>query len=354
MFVFIILKLIFIVLEFVSSHPNNLAWNGGPVHSECEHGADFLTGSGQYIRDNVVVTKAVTYGDEIYVISPRFMRGVISSMWLLVRGRRGPELQAYPTLGHNKIGDCQGIQNSVDVHLDHLGNLWILDSGVIETLESPRCVCPPKVVIISTLLGKPTKHISLSSLADSSSLLQSIVVEYELGVKPYVYISDARRGAVLVHDVTTGSEWSVLACAPVTGLQLALVKRTATNTVLILIKLQHKGLLELDTSTLRRKKSFTLLKVFGERSKRIVLLGFDNHHVYLRHAECSDVLSWDARETYNASNLVSIHSPGPRLTPTSVAADPLKQILIVLDSNYGDTIRSNLPTYHRITYIGKI
>ncbi|XP_031765369.1 uncharacterized protein LOC113513458 [Galleria mellonella] len=350
-----ILIYFFIVLEKITSHPNNLAWTGGPIHSECEHSANFLVGSEQYVNDNVIVTKAVTYKDDIYVISPRFKHGVLSTVWQLVNGRRGPELQVYPALIHNKIGNCQAIQNAVDQHLDHLGNLWILDTGIVEIMESPRCICPAKIVVINTVLGKLTKHISLSALTDSSSQLQNLVVEYELGVKPFIYISDSRRGAILVHDVISNTEWTVLACAPTSGLQLALVKKGATNTVLILIRLQHQGLLELDTATLRRKKSPAPVRVFGERSKRVVLLGFDAHHVYLRHAECADVLSWDARNAYNASNLINIHSPGPRLTPTSVTVNPLKQVLIVLDSNYGDTIRnSNLPTYHRITFIGKI
>ncbi|XP_059047250.1 major royal jelly protein 5-like [Achroia grisella] len=341
------------ILEIVLNHPNNLAWVGGPIHSECENGADFLIGSGQYIKEHVIVTKAVTFRDNIYVISPRFKHGILSTVWQLVAGRRGPELQAYPELSYNKIGDCNAIQNAVDEHLDHLGNLWILDTGVVEVLESPRCMCPPKVVVINTVLGKITKYMTLSSLTDLSVQLQSIVVEYELGLRPFVYISDPRRGAIIVYDVTYNAEWSVLACAPVTGLQLALMKRGA-NTILILVRLHNQGLLELDTATLRRKNSIAALRVFSEHSKRVVLLGFDIHHVYLRHAECADVLSWDARETYNASNLISIHSPGPRLTPTSVTADPLKQILIVLDSNYGDTVHSNLATYHRISYIGKI
>ncbi|XP_013198468.2 uncharacterized protein LOC106141359 [Amyelois transitella] len=278
----------------------------------------------------------------------------MATVWLMVRGRSGPEFQAFPSLQPHTLGDCNAIQNAIDIHLDHLGILWILDSGTVESLESPRCMCPPKVVVVSILLKKVTRNIDLSSLTVPTSLLQSIVVEYELGAKPFIYISDAARGTILVHDVSTGSEWSVLACAPASGLQLALVKQAPTHNVLVVIRLHYQGLLEFDTASLRRKTPLGPSRVFGENSKRVSLLGFDSHHVYLRHTECSDVLSWNTKEAYNASNLLSIHSPGPRLTPTSVAADPLKQLLIVLDSNYGDTIHANLPTYHRITYIGQI
>ncbi|XP_053607201.1 uncharacterized protein LOC128673414 [Plodia interpunctella] len=336
-----------------AGHPGNLVWSGGPVHMECEHSADYLTHSGQHVKDNVIAIKAVTYSDEVYVITPRFKRGVMATVWQVVRGRAGPELLAFPSLRPHTVGDCDAIQNAIDIHLDHIGILWILDSGTVESLESPRCTCPPKVVVVSILLRKVTRNIDLSSLTMSTSLLQSIVVEYELGAKPFIYISDAARGAILVHDVTSGSEWSVLACPPAAGLQLALVRQTPA-TMLVMVRLHYQGLLELDTASLRRKSSLAPLRVFGENSKRVSILGFDSHHVYLRHRECSDVLVWNTKEAYNASNLISIHSPGPRLTPTSVSADPLKQLLIVLDSDYGDTIHTNLPTYHRITYIGQI
>lgn len=49
---------------------------------------------------------------------------------------------------------------------------------MVDALDSPRCTCKPKVVVISTILRKITKRLDLSSLTDASSLLQYIVVEY--------------------------------------------------------------------------------------------------------------------------------------------------------------------------------
>lgn len=84
-----------------------------------------------------------------------------------------------------------------------------------------------------------------------------------------------------------------------------------------------------------------------------MLLGADGFHVFLRHTECSDVLVWNTRDAYNLSQLDNIHSAGPRLTTTAVAADPLKHLLLVLDSNYLDTLQGSSPTYHKITFINK-
>ncbi|XP_021192107.3 uncharacterized protein LOC110377503 [Helicoverpa armigera] len=332
-------------------HLKNLAWNGGPLHLKCEFSPD-LWMRGGYIKDNVIAVKAVLYNDDIYVITPRMKQGVMATLWLIIREKNSVELQPYPELRDHKLSDCNAIQNAVDFYLDHLGKLWILDTGVIDTLSNPQCTCPPKVVVVNLLLGKLIKRIDISSLMEANSLLQNIVVEYSLGGNAFIYASDASRGAILVHEVSTGAGWSVVTCGPATGLQISLVKRV-THAVLILVRLHYPGIIELDTTTLRRKDSLTPMTVFGEHSKPVVLLGADNFHVYLRHTECSDVLVWNSRDAYNSSCLDNIHSAGPRMTTTSVAADPLKNVLIVLDSNYLDTLQGNSATYHKISFINK-
>lgn len=69
------------------------------------------------------------------------------------------------------------------------------------------------------------------------------------------YVSDASRGAILVHETFSDSEWTVLACSPAVGLQIAMVKRGLTHNVLILVRLHHPGLLEMDTASLRRRNT---------------------------------------------------------------------------------------------------
>ncbi|CAG5031538.1 unnamed protein product [Parnassius apollo] len=175
-------------MEKVQGHPKNLAWSGGPLHVECEHGVDLWNNGGKHIRENVVAIKAVLFKDEIYVMTPRIKRGVLATLWLMIRGRQGVELEAFPSVTAHALGDCEALQNAVDCYLDHLGNVWVLDSGIIETVESPRCTCPPKVVVINLALRKLTKRIKLTSMVEVTSQLQNIVVEYEIGGKIFVYV----------------------------------------------------------------------------------------------------------------------------------------------------------------------
>nr|BAM18445.1 unknown unsecreted protein [Papilio xuthus] len=120
----------------------------------------------------------------------------------------------------------------------------------------------------------------------------------------------------------------------------------------MLIRIHHRGVLELDTAMLKRKMCNSPLTVIGEKEKPVFLLGFDAHHLYLRHSECADVLSWDIQKPY--SNLINIHSAGPQMVPTSVTSDPLKYSLLVLDTNYAETVLETKATYHKLTFIGQV
>ncbi|KPJ02794.1 Protein yellow [Papilio xuthus] len=335
----------------IRGHPKNVAWSGGPLHCECEHGVDFWAHGGKYIKDNVIAIKAVSFNDNIYVITPRLKRGVQATVWQIIKGRHGVELDAFPSITDHALADCDAIQNAVDCHLDHLGNLWVLDSGIVDTIDNPRCTCPPKVVVINVVLKKVTKTIKLTSTVEPMSQLQNIVVEYTI-TGTYIYISDASRGAIIVHEVSSNDGWSVLACDPAIGIQLALVKRGPLHNSLMLIRIHHRGVLELDTAMLKRKMCNSPLTVIGEKEKPVFLLGFDAHHLYLRHSECADVLSWDIQKPY--SNLINIHSAGPQMVPTSVTSDPLKYSLLVLDTNYAETVLETKATYHKLTFIGQV
>ncbi|XP_041978593.1 uncharacterized protein LOC121732706 [Aricia agestis] len=348
--------LIQIVIIFVLGRPSlgfpkSLVWNGGPLHSECEHSPDLWTSRGQYVKENIIATKALTHNDKIFVITPRMKHGVLATVWQILQVDGVVELQPFPNVRAHSIADCSAVQNAVDFHIDHLGQLWVLDSGIVDTNDEPQCTCPPKVVVISIFMRKVINRIDLSSLTKPSTQLQTITVEYGIGGKPFVYVSDASRGAILVYDPIEDSGWIVLACSPSAGLQLALVKRTLRHSVLILVRLEFEGIIELDTTVLRRKMSPSTVTVLGGDTKAVTLLGSDAHHIYYRHLECSDVLRWDTREPYETSHHKGIHSPGPHLVPTSVASDNLKPYLLILESDYGDTILGNCPTHHRINFI---
>lgn len=68
---YLVFKIALLVVSVNGVGRKDLAWSGGPVHLECEHAAELFTRNGQYIRDNVIATKALVHKDTVYVLTPR-------------------------------------------------------------------------------------------------------------------------------------------------------------------------------------------------------------------------------------------------------------------------------------------
>lgn len=64
--------------------------------------------------------------------------------------------------------------------------MWVLDVGIVHTLEQPIKRCPPKVVAINMKTGKVVKVIDLSELVEKSSILQYLTVDYDKEGRAYV------------------------------------------------------------------------------------------------------------------------------------------------------------------------
>lgn len=63
-------------------------------------------------------------------------------------------LVPYPCWSVQEEGTCSALQNAVDIYLDPQNILWVLDTGVVNTLEEPIRQCPPKVLAFNVATGK--------------------------------------------------------------------------------------------------------------------------------------------------------------------------------------------------------
>lgn len=61
-----------------------------------------------------------------YCLIYRMKQDVLATLWLIIRGKNGVELQPYPELRDHKLTDCNAIQNAVDFYLDHLVSIITL------------------------------------------------------------------------------------------------------------------------------------------------------------------------------------------------------------------------------------
>lgn len=97
----------------------------------------------------------------------------------LRRGQCFGTISPYPCWDLQEEGNCQALQSAVDVFLDPYDVLWVLDVGVVNTLEQSIRRCPPKIVGISVRSGKVVQSIDLTSLVTRNSKLQHLVVDYD-------------------------------------------------------------------------------------------------------------------------------------------------------------------------------
>lgn len=155
--------------------------SGSHLEWPCTSTKNIYVQSGRYIPKNIIVTRAQIYRDEAFVTLPRLKSGTPFTLGKvsMKRGQCSTSILPYPCWSLQEEGNCQALQSAVDIFLDPNEILWVLDVGLVNTLEQPVRRCPPKVVGINVRTGKVVQNIDLSNLVVQSSRLQHLVVEYD-------------------------------------------------------------------------------------------------------------------------------------------------------------------------------
>jgi hypothetical protein len=89
--------------------------------------------------------------------SCRYRPGVPFSLGRIIMtdfNRCAPRIKPFPNWEINLDSNCRGIKNAVDVFLDHWNMLWVLDAGIVNSLEKPVKVSSPRVFGICPDSGK--------------------------------------------------------------------------------------------------------------------------------------------------------------------------------------------------------
>ncbi|XP_033222688.1 major royal jelly protein 4-like [Belonocnema kinseyi] len=126
--------------------------------------------SGRYIPRNIIVTRTQIYKDQAIVAMPRYKSGVPFTLGLVSLRTKGCEskIDPFPYWKVNEEENCDALQSAVDIVLDAQEILWVLDVGVINTLEQPIQKCSPKVVAIDVKTGKVNYNDEDNDKADNT------------------------------------------------------------------------------------------------------------------------------------------------------------------------------------------
>ncbi|XP_046470646.1 major royal jelly protein 1 [Neodiprion pinetum] len=330
----------------------SVQWTGGSFEWPCSTTKSIFKNSGRYNTKHVIATRAQIYRDEAFLVLPRYKSGVpvtVAKVSLRSKGCSAT-LTAFPCWSMQEEGTCSAFQNAVDLFLDPQDILWVLDTGVVMTLEEPVYRCPPKVVAINVKTGKIVKTIDLSGLACSSSRLQYLVVDYSSDGRITLYVSDAAMRAILVYDVTAGRGYRVVLPAAVTSgaarrdvLYLALVRRSDGSSCLVFTYLSSSRMFTIRTEYLRKGSASGKVHDLGPKPATLVILGTDGGAaLFFRYEGRSEVYRWDTANCFKQENFQLVYQGSSCLLATQVVVDYKRGRMRVLESNFPDFIQGTV------------
>jgi Major royal jelly protein len=245
------------------SHPD-MRWTGAEYTWPCSSTKALLKSSGKFIHKNNIATRSQIYRDTIFFALPRYKKGIPATLvkTKLKKGACSVTYEPFPCWSMQEESKCSALQSVVDLVLDANDILWVLDTGVIQTLEDePVQTCPPKVVAFNARNGKLIKTITFEGLVSPSSRLQYLAVDYGRDGRAFIYVSDAAARAIIVYDVQATKGYRVIlpkavsegcgGCKKRDVLYLALTRKSCGSSTLYFTYLCSKKLFAIKTDFLR-------------------------------------------------------------------------------------------------------
>ena len=134
----------------------SFALTGQNLDWPCESTHNIYESTGRYIPRNIIVTRVQTHKDEAIVAIPRYKSGVPITLGITSLKNKNckPSITPFPSWEIQEEGNCVALQSAVDIVLDVQDILWVLDVGIVNTLEQPVRRCQPKILAIDIKSGK--------------------------------------------------------------------------------------------------------------------------------------------------------------------------------------------------------
>ncbi|KAL6427918.1 hypothetical protein ACFW04_008384 [Cataglyphis niger] len=313
----------------VSKCERNIQWTGGSFEWPCPATKNMFKNSGRYISKNILATRTVIYKDDAILALPRFKPGVPATLARVSLKDKNCQanLLPFPCWSLQEEGTCSEI-------------LWVLDTGVVNSLEQAERKCPPKVVAINIKTGKVVKTVDLSGLTSTSSRLQYVVADYNLD----------GRVAILVYDVTSGRGYRVVLpqavtmnCARRDVLYLALMHHQDGSTCLIFTYLGSSRLFSVRTDHLRNGHAQGKIHDLGLKPARLVILGTDNGNaLFFRYEGSAEVYRWETDTPFVQASFQPVYTSTECALATHVAPDYKRNSMRVLESNFPDYMQGTV------------
>ncbi|CAK1547167.1 unnamed protein product [Leptosia nina] len=172
--------------------------------------------SRKYVPENVLPLGLEIWGSRVWVTLPNWKEGVPATLATVSRtgGIASPLLVPYPDWSYhrayNEPNKCLGMTSVFRVNIDQCGRLWVLDSGQIDSTDSPKQICPPSIMVFDLRTDALiARHYIPKKYVLQDSLFSNIIVDSSASdcSDLYAYISDTWRFGLLVFRDSDKEFW---------------------------------------------------------------------------------------------------------------------------------------------------
>ncbi|XP_015173885.1 PREDICTED: major royal jelly protein 1-like [Polistes dominula] len=325
--------------------------NGHSLEWPCQSTKNIYETSGRYTARNVIATRMQIYKDDAILALPRYKPGVPFTLGVvsLRSNTCKPMILPFPCWAIQEEGNCEALQSAIDIVLDIQDILWVLDTGIANTMTQPVRRCPAKVVGINIKTGKVVQIIDLSQFLLPSSHLQYMLVDYAEDGQVYLYISDATNRAIIIYNVTTNHGSRVVLPTTVSAnlekpdvLYMVLVRRSDGTPVVYFTYLGSSRIFGIKAAHLRIGDLNGGIEEVGIKHQKIVLLGTDNGPaIFFRNKGESDIYMWNTETPFIQENFLLVQKEGDCRLSTQVVPG-YKRLMWNIESNFHDYISNTV------------
>ncbi|KAF5274196.1 hypothetical protein FQA39_LY07300 [Lamprigera yunnana] len=172
--------------------------------------------------ERTVVTGIEVTNDRIFLSMPRIYSGVPATVGYIPKNLApgsSPKVQPFPDWSFHEIGrgvntTCNGLTSVYRLKVDSCNRLWVLDSGIMTSLEDFRRVCPPKIVIFDLNSDRVVRTILFPrEVLRPATLFTNLVIDESVqGTcdSAFVYITDTVAPGIIVYDSLTERAWRAM------------------------------------------------------------------------------------------------------------------------------------------------
>ncbi|XP_050297860.1 protein yellow [Anthonomus grandis grandis] len=173
--------------------------------------------------ENTVFTGLEITDDRIFLAMPRLRAGVPATLATIPRHTQpgsSPKPQPYPDwsfhgagLGLDNVTSCDGFMSVYRMRLDSCGRLWVLDAGVMTSIDDFQRLCNPKLVVFDLKTDQVVRRVEFpKEVLRPATLLANLIIDESIqGTcdSAFLYLADTAAPAIVVYDALRDRTWRV-------------------------------------------------------------------------------------------------------------------------------------------------